>query len=392
MKTKLPALLGFILLTATMAAEADQYGDFTFTSNGSAITITGYTGTNGVETIPSTINGLPVTVLQGLVFYRCTNLTSITIPDSVTGIEYATFQRCNSLTSITIPSSATNIASLAFSRCTSLTNVTIPRSVISIEAGAFEYCTSLTKVTIPRSVTHIGTPTFFHCTSLLGLDVEVGNAYYSSTNGLLFNKDQTMLIQFPAASQFGSYTIPGSVTRLGDFAFAGCTSLTSVIIPDGVINLGRRAFGFCSNLTSVTIAGSVTNIEDRAFYFCTSLQGVFFKGNAPSAVLSAFSNDTATVYYLPGTTGWGATYADRPTALWNPRVQSREPSFGMRTNRFGFNITGTTNIPLVVEACTNVGNATWTPLQSLSLTNGAFYFSDPAWTNFPSRLYRIRSP
>ena len=98
--------------------------------------------------------------------------------------------------------------------------------------------------------------------------------------------------------------------------------------------------------------------------------------------------NNATVYYLPGTGGWGATFADRPAVLWNPLMQTS----GVGPAGFGFNITGTTDIPIVVEACTNLAIANWVPLQSLNLTNGAFYFSDPNWTNYPARLYRIRSP
>jgi hypothetical protein len=78
--------------------------------------------------------------------------------------------------------------------------------------------------------------------------------------------------------------------------------------------------------------------------------------------------------------------------LWNPRAQTSDGSIGVRSNRFGFNIAGTADIPLVVEASTNVAAQSWVPLQSCTLTNGLVYFSDPQWTNFPGRFYRIRSP
>ncbi len=99
-----------------------------------------------------------------------------------------------------------------------------------------------------------------------------------------------------------------------------------------------------------------------------------------------------TVYYLPGTTNWFSPFGGRPAVLWNPQPQTSGASFSVRTNRFGFNITGNTNIPIVVEACTNLANPTWISLQSCTLTNGSLYFSDPDWTNYPARLYRIRSP
>jgi len=95
---------------------------------------------------------------------------------------------------------------------------------------------------------------------------------------------------------------------------------------------------------------------------------------------------------LPGTTGWTSTFDGRPTVLWNPQVQTTSASFGVRTNRFGFNITGTINIPIVVEASTNPANRNWLPLQGCILTNGSVYFSDPQWTNYHARFYRIRSP
>jgi hypothetical protein len=99
-----------------------------------------------------------------------------------------------------------------------------------------------------------------------------------------------------------------------------------------------------------------------------------------------------TVYYLPKTTGWHSTFAGIPTALWNPQMQASDAGFGVHLNRFGFNVTGTANIPLVIEASTEVRNGAWLTLQSCTLTNGSTYFSDPQWTNYPSRFYRLRSP
>jgi len=103
-------------------------------------------------------------------------------------------------------------------------------------------------------------------------------------------------------------------------------------------------------------------------------------------------DDNATDYYLPRTTGWGTTFGGRPTVLWNPSIQTTNASFGVRTNQFGFTITGTANIPIVVEASTDLASASWTSLQTCTLTNGLIYFSDPQWTNHPARFYRLRSP
>jgi hypothetical protein len=215
----------------------------------------------------------------------------------------------------------------------------------------------LSNVTIPGSVTGVAYGIFFQCHSL------------------------------------ASITLPDTVTYIGGEAFFGCYSLTNVFIPGRVTSIGNNAFRECTNLAFVTIARGVGYIGEYAFMGCNNLRGAIFMGNAPSLNVFAFYNaNNATIYYLSGTTGWGVTIAGRPTSLWNPLMQSTGPYFGVGSGGFGFKITGTTNIPIVVEACTNPANAAWVPLQSLNLTNGAFYFSEPVWTNYLSRNYRIRSP
>ena len=253
--------------------------------------------------IPHTIKGVTVTSIGGSAFRYCTSLTSVTIPDSVTSIggwaftdcasltsvtipdgvtsigEY-TFSWCTSLTSATIPDSVTSIGEFAFHNCKSLTSMTIPRSVVSIGYDAFGWCESLTSVTIldgvrsignsaftdcksltsvtiPNSVTSIGRGAFSSCASLTGIWVAEGNSHYvSDASGVLFSKDKTTLVQCPGA--FAVYTIPGSVTSIGDDAFSGCASLTSVTIPDSVTSIGNYAFSCCGSLTDVYFTGTET--------------------------------------------------------------------------------------------------------------------------------------
>ena len=196
-----------------------------------------------------------VTSIGRFAFSNCTSLTSVTIPDSVTSIGEYAFYYCKSLTSMTIPDSVTSISSSTFASCTSLTSVTIPNSVTSIGEYAFYDCKSLTSVTIPGSVTSIGLYAFASCTSLTGIWVAEGNSHYANdASGVLFNKDKTTLVQCPGA--FAAYTIPDSVTSIGDNTFDHCTSLTSVTIPDGVTSIGWRAFSNCTSLTDVYYAGS----------------------------------------------------------------------------------------------------------------------------------------
>src|SRR5262249_1321493 len=151
------------------------------------------------------------------------------------------------------------------------------------------------------------------------------NSSYSSVDGVLFDKSQTTLIQYPEGKT-GRYAVPNSVTSIWSAAFSGCSSLTSVTIPNSVTSIGLQAFSGCSSLTSVTIPNSVTRIWDGAFSGCTSLKGVYFQGDAPLLPLLGGLDPTALdgandtiVYYLPGTTGWGTAFGGRPTALWNPK-------------------------------------------------------------------------
>jgi hypothetical protein len=198
----------------------------------------------------------------------------------------------------------------------------------------------------------------------------------------------------------GAVIIPGTmnglpVTSIGEGAFMLCPSLTSVTISSNVTSIGADAFFECTSLTGLMIPGSVTSIGATAFYDCADLTSVYFGGNAPNADSTVFNSDNnVQVYYLPGTTGWRDFSANSglPAVLWNPQIQTGDGSFGISNNQFGFNITGTANIPVMVEACTNLASPVWTPLQTLTLTSGPFHFSDPQWTNYPARYYRISSP
>jgi len=201
----------------------------------------------------------------------CTNLTGITLPNSITIIWPETFSGCTSLKSVTIPNNVTSIGNYAFSGCTSLASVTIPNSVTSIGDGAFDKCASLTAI-----------------------NIDAGNTTYSSEQGVLFNKNKTTLIQCPPGKT-GAYTIPNSVTSIesGDFgAFGDCTKLTSVIIPNSVTSIGNSTFFGCTSLKSVTIPASVTSIGDAAFSGCTSLASVTIPNSVTSIGHGAFEGCT----------------------------------------------------------------------------------------------------
>jgi len=193
----------------------------------------------------------------------------------------------------------TSIGAWVFWGCHNLADISIPDSDTSIGNGAFLGC-SVTSVTIPQNVTNIGRVAFVGCPRLAGITVDASNAVYSSVAGVLFDKSQTTLIQCPAG-RAGNYTIPASVTNIGEEAFLSCSSLTSVTIPASVTGIGDDAFGGCSNA-----------------HF------LFFLGNAPATGSSGSIGDSyyETVAYLPETKGWGSTYGG-PLSLKVPYGQAR---------------------------------------------------------------------
>ncbi len=214
------------------------------------------------------------TNIGGRAFYNHEALTEIQIPDSVTSIGDYAFEYCTSLASITFGenSQLTSIGNLAFASCTGLASITIPDSVTSIADWAFPDCTSLANIT-----------------------VDANNAIYSSDeNGVLFNKDKTTLIQYPIGNTRTSYTIPDSVTSIGAYAFAFCTSLASITFGENsqLKSIGGYAFRDCASLASITIPDSVTSIGWSAFEYCTSLASVNFDENSQltSIVAGVFTN------------------------------------------------------------------------------------------------------
>ena len=280
------------LTSVTIGNSVTSIGDYAFRECSSLTSIE----------IPNT-----VTNIGNFVFYGCSGLTSVTIGNSVTSIGDYAFRECSSLTSIEIPNSVTSIGDYAFSGCNGLTSVTIGNSVTSIGDGAFSGCLSLISIDvdatnpnycsvdgvlfnkdktililcpggkqgtyiIPNTVTSIG-GAFDDCTGLTSIDVDAANPNYSSVNGVLFNKDKTALIRYPIGKQ-GVYSIPNSVTSIEDGAFSGCSGLTSVTIPNSVTSIGEATFYGCIGLTSVTIPNSVTSIGQWAFGDCTELTSI----------------------------------------------------------------------------------------------------------------------
>ena len=300
----------FASLFAPKAEAAGKtYGIYTYeVGKDGTITITDCdTSANGAITIPSEIDGKPVTYIGYNAFYGCTGLTSITIPNSVTYIGHNAFWYCSGLTSITISDSVTSIGYGAFERCTGLTSITIPNSVTSIEDCAFNGCSGLTSI-----------------------NVASGNNYYSDNNGVLFNKKKTELIRYPEGKSQTSYTIPNSVTSIGDWAFYKCTGLTSITIPNIVTSIGYSAFKRCTGLTSITIPDSVTSIGYYAFEHCAGLTSITISNSVTSIEKEAFAGCTGlTSITIPNSvTSIGSFAFEQCTGLTSITIPNSVTSIG----------------------------------------------------------------
>ena len=276
-------------------------------------TITKYIGVETEVYIPSVINDATVTVIGNSAFSGCGGLTSINIPSSVTSIGDSAFAECSSLcnvnisnsitsigncafsgcsglTSINIPSSVTSIGNYAFLGCSGLISINIPSSVASIGDSAFSGCSSLTSISIPAGVTSIRSTLFFGNEKLIEINVDATNPKYISEDGILYNKDKTVLIKYPASKIAGNYTIPNSVTSIGNMAFYGCSNITSISIPSSVTNIGDLAFSRCSILASINIPNSVTSIGSCTFCGCSSLTSVIISDGVTSISDNAFAD------------------------------------------------------------------------------------------------------
>ena len=254
-------------------------------------------------------------------FRECNNLTSITIPDNVTSIVRFAFNGCSSLTSITIPNSVTTIGGgafcnsalnaitipnsvmtigdNAFSSCKELKSVIIPNSVTSIGEIAFSECNHLTSVTIGNSVSSIGGGVFNYCTALTSIIVEEGNGTYDSRdncNAIIETATNTLV------AGCKNTIIPNSVTSIGNSAFQGRSSITTIMIPNSVTNIGNAAFDDCSGLNDIIIPSSVASIGSWAFMDCTNLTKVTIMCKTPPEINiynPPFTNEDKITLYVP---------------------------------------------------------------------------------------------
>lgn len=240
--------------------------------------------------IPSSV----ITIGQSA-FYGNKNLTSMDITSGVKTIDYSAFFGCENLTSVSIPNTVTTIRNQAFIGC-AMTTVNIPESVTTIGAGAF----------MPNISSYVlqSTPV------LVSITVDEGNTKYSSQDGVLYDKNKTTIVQYPAAKSDESFTIPSTVTTINTTtiygAFEGAINLKSVVIPDGITKISANAFSVCNSLETITIPASVTTIEANSFKNSNKLTTVNYKGSAEQKDEMTISDTTIS----KSTVIWNCDYSD----------------------------------------------------------------------------------
>ena len=205
-------------------------------------------------------------------WWRDDRIQEVKVTEGVKNIGTCAFYYLRNLTSVTLPSTMTSIGEGAFGWCENLTEINIPSGVIEIGRWAFEN-TSLSSIKIPKTVVSIEYGAFSYCEHLKTIDVEAGNTYYTSQEGVLFNANRQALLHYPAGKE-GSYSIPTGVKTIGAYAFSGCTGLTGIGIPNSVTTIGMYAFGGCRALTGILIPNSVESIGEGAFMYCDSLTSI----------------------------------------------------------------------------------------------------------------------
>jgi hypothetical protein len=467
--------VGSMLIFSMDVVEGYQQSDYNFEVRDGEVTVTRYTGSASSVVVPSELGGYPVvgigfysfkeTKVASVVipdgvtwigddaFYNCIDLTSVAIPDTVTFVGDYTFFQCSSLQSITIPENVTSIDNGTFRGCSALTSVIIPGNVTYIGNLAFSNCIGLTQMTIPQSVTWIGYMAFDGCRSLTDIDVEAGNSNYTSVEGVVYNKNLTVLSICPGGKS-GSFTVPhgvstigyraffqcsaltsvnisGGVTGIYNFAFEEC-SLTSVDIPDSVTSIALGAFKNCRNLTSVKIPDSVTSIADGVFYGCSALTSVnlpvslnFIEDHAflgcgsltsitiPESVTSigysAFAMSGLTSITIPDSVvhmgydafnecplttasiGQGMEAIPNGTFTKCSSLSTITIPIGVTTiGGWAFSGSGLTSISLP-EGLTHIGEGAFSycPLESISIPYAVTYIGEAAFLGCPSLTYLV---
>lgn len=285
-------LVLFLSVCIPVTAQADRE-EFRYTVIEGEVTVWGYSSKNVTAlTIPDKIQGYPVTVIDNHAFSEYENLQSITLPGSLKKLGIGVFYGCTSLTEAVIPDSVTQMEDSVFCGCSSLERVVLSQNLTALSDYMFYGCTRLSALTLPRGLTEIGDFVFGECKQLnrvsfgaalrsIGnntfflsyvdtVTIDPQNPVYFSQDGVIFNKDKTVLVRFPTTKE-GHYDIPEGVQKIEENAFSYCFGLLTVTIPHGVTAIGNGAFYHCG-LTAVTLPDSVTALGTGVFEDCLFLE------------------------------------------------------------------------------------------------------------------------
>ncbi len=243
-----------------------------------------------------------VTTIGDGAFSDCSQLYVVNIPQNLITLASGIFSDCTALEHIAIPNGITTISQLAFAGCSNLKSVNIPDSVTAIGERAFSDCTSLPSISIPDSVTtffinndgwiadDISHSPFSNCTSMTEIRVDANNPAYMAVDGILYNKERTILISYPAGKSGSTFTVPGSVSDISWLAFSGASNLTQVVLPEGITEVGFYTFQNCTSLRSIIIPEDVTVLSFNAFKNCTSLESITIPKSVTYIDTSTFDN------------------------------------------------------------------------------------------------------
>lgn len=219
-----------------------------------------------------------VTAIGERAFWGCSALPGVVLPDSVTSVDFSAFEGCASLKSVTLSKALSVIPYACFKGC-GLESLAIPEGVTTIEEDAFAYCGALREAKLPKTVERIEGNPFRECGSLEAVTAAAGNKQYRAEDGVLFTADGSTLVCYPNGKS-GDYTVPDSVTGLGQTAFAGCRGLTGVTLPPELTAIDSGAFYNCCQLKSVVLPQGLTSIGTEAFAQCGELEHI----NIPASV------------------------------------------------------------------------------------------------------------
>ena len=246
-----------------------------------------------------------ITEIYDGTFLQCGHLTSVTLPSTLKKIGNEAFSNCYQLESIVIPEGTEEIGSTVFERCESLSSITLPSTLTSIGNYVFDQCISLEYLTIPASVTSIGTAPFAEKSAIKAITVEEGNTAYTSIDGALYTKDLSRLIMVPV--DVTEFTAADDTKVVCDSALTSCSELVSVILPEGAVEIERDAFQNCTKMTSIKLPSTLETIGFHAFMSCRSLKSIRLPDGLKSIDSQQFihCDDLTRVVVPKGITTWG---------------------------------------------------------------------------------------